>query len=160
MRKLYPRAVGILGMAWLLLPAMAQASERRAWIVYFSDQTSSFSDENLAVIHNAADYQQMSCPSESLTVIAGTDTLGGSDDNMRRSQDYATAVADKLVAEGVPRALVRMTALGESQQVVATGDNVAEALNRWAEIKIGEDDQWGVCDQDGNWSGKPASVAG
>ena len=127
---------------------MAQASERRAWIVYFSDQSSSFSDENLAVIHGAADYHQTVCPTESITVVAGTDTVGEPDDNMRRSQDYATAVADKLVADGVPRTLVHLTALGESQQVVATGDNVAEPLNRRAEIKIGEDGEWGVCDGD------------
>ena len=48
----------------------------------------------------------------------------------------ARAVADFLIAAGLPAEMIEIDAMGEADAPVATDDGVAEPLNRCAEIRV------------------------
>jgi outer membrane protein OmpA-like peptidoglycan-associated protein len=52
---------------------------------------------------------------------------------MRRAE----AVADELVAQGVPRAMIDVSGRGEADLAVQTGNGVVEPKNRRATIELG-----------------------
>lgn len=67
-------------------------------------------------------------------VVAHTDTSGEAAANLQLSVRRAQAVADRLAALGVDPSAIRVEGRGEQAPAVATGDGVAEALNRRATI--------------------------
>ena len=69
-----------------------------------------------------------------VTVTAHADTSGDPAANVRLSKRRAEAVAGALARRGVARSTVTLEPSGESRPAVATGDTVAEALNRRAVI--------------------------
>lgn len=69
-----------------------------------------------------------------ISITAHTDTLGSVTLNQRLSDRRADAVARALVAEGVEPGIINAEGFGERRPAVATGDEVAEQLNRRATI--------------------------
>ena len=63
-------------------------------------------------------------------VVGHTDRVGSPAANRRLAARRARAVADFLVASGVPAALIEMDGMGETGAPVSTDDGVAEPLNR------------------------------
>jgi len=69
-------------------------------------------------------------------VIGYTDTAGSAAYNRKLSERRAQAVADALVAEGVPRASLDVQWHGEDQLPVPTADGVPEPQNRRVSIAM------------------------
>ncbi len=65
-----------------------------------------------------------------LLLSGHSDTPGGSAGNLRLSRQRADAVADALVARGVPRSALRIEAAGEQRLLVPTAEGVREIHNR------------------------------
>ena len=70
-------------------------------------------------------------------VHAHADTAGPEDYNIELSRRRGERVADLLARAGVDRSKISVEAFGESRPAVATGDGVAEPLNRRATIDMG-----------------------
>jgi outer membrane protein OmpA-like peptidoglycan-associated protein len=72
-------------------------------------------------------------------IKAHTDTVGTAGANLALARARGQAVADRLVAEGVPPAIIRIDARGETQLARPTADGVAEPLNRrvWVDVQSG-----------------------
>jgi Cu-Zn family superoxide dismutase len=69
--------------------------------------------------------------------IAGhTDRSGSDAVNLAASRRRAEAVKAYLVAEGIPAAVLRVSAYGERNPIVPTEDGVREAQNRRVEIRF------------------------
>ena len=67
---------------------------------------------------------------ERIRVVGHTDRVGSPAANRRLAAKRARAVADFLVASGVPADLIEMDGMGETGAPVSTDDGVAEPLNR------------------------------
>ena len=65
-----------------------------------------------------------------IRVVGHTDRVGSPAANRRLAARRARAVADFLVASGVPADLIEMDGMGETGAPVSTDDGVAEPLNR------------------------------
>lgn len=74
---------------------------------------------------------------QSITVEGHTDSIGPDDYNQRLSERRARAVADWLIARGIPAHAIRSAGYGESRPIVPpTGNAEEEKLNRRVEIRI------------------------
>ncbi|MBE1236545.1 OmpA family protein [Phaeovibrio sulfidiphilus] len=71
-----------------------------------------------------------------LVVTGYTDTVGSEKTNLALSQRRAEAVVKALVKRGVPQSAIVVRAKGEADLAVATGENVANRLNRRVEITL------------------------
>lgn len=108
-------------------------------LVYFEHGSASLPSASRAeiVLRSAACHIQLR-PS-AVTIVGHADTSGSPAYNLELSRRRAQAVADRLVALGVDRSRIALNARGESAPAVATGDGVAEAVNRrvlidWREL--------------------------
>jgi outer membrane protein OmpA-like peptidoglycan-associated protein len=75
-------------------------------------------------------------PAAEVVVIGHTDTQGTDDYNDKLSLERARAVEQKLVALGFDAAHISVEGRGKRELMVRTGDNVADAHNRRAEILV------------------------
>jgi outer membrane protein OmpA-like peptidoglycan-associated protein len=74
---------------------------------------------------------------KSITVEGHTDSIGSDAYNQRLSERRARAVADWLVARGIPPGTIRAVGYGSSRPIVPqTGNAEEEKLNRRVEIRI------------------------
>jgi outer membrane protein OmpA-like peptidoglycan-associated protein len=74
---------------------------------------------------------------KSITVEGHTDSIGSDAYNQRLSERRARAVADWLVARGIPPDTIRAVGYGSSRPIVPqTGNAEEEKLNRRVEIRI------------------------
>jgi outer membrane protein OmpA-like peptidoglycan-associated protein len=71
-----------------------------------------------------------------VTVIGHTDTTGDAASNAALGLRRATLIRDRLIQAGLDGAVVEVRSHGESDPVVATPDNTAEARNRRVEVTI------------------------
>ena len=71
-----------------------------------------------------------------IEVAGHADRSGTPAYNQRLSQRRADAVAAELVARGVSRSEISVTAYGESRPLVPTADGVREPQNRRVEIVL------------------------
>lgn len=88
-----------------------------------------------AVVEQAARHYQAG-GFERIRLIGHSDTSGSAAENLEISLERAEAVRDRLVALGLPLFMIEVVARGESDPAVATGDGVAEALNRRVVIEV------------------------
>jgi OOP family OmpA-OmpF porin len=106
-----------------------------SFMVFFDWDRSNLSQQALTTIQQAADAFK-SKGSARITATGHTDTSGPESYNMALSLRRANAVKDALVRDGVPAQAITVVGKGESQLLVATGDNVREPQNRRVEIVI------------------------
>lgn len=123
---------------------VVQAHELKTWNIYF-DPVAELSSDGKMVLAAVAEYRHYGCPDQDLILVAYTDSRGPATDNLRRSTQYALAVADELTARGVPAEKITVRAVGESQLAVATGDDVDEPLNRRVEVWFNDGLDTGAC---------------
>ena len=74
--------------------------------------------------------------SQRVEVVGHTDSSGSNADNARLSERRAKAVADGLVALGVPQTVLAVDWRGESELAVPTPDGTKEPLNRRSTIAV------------------------
>ena len=111
------------------------AMESREFVVYFPFDQYVLTTEAQAVVQEAAQYAQ-SGAATSITVVGHADTSGSAAYNVRLSERRSKAVADALVASGVPQTALQVDWRGESQPAVPTPDGTKEPLNRRSTIGI------------------------
>ncbi|TAH36095.1 MAG: OmpA family protein [Alphaproteobacteria bacterium] len=92
---------------------------------------------------NAADIKEVKAlakraGTDNPVIVTGhTDTAGTRAGNMALSHRRAMAVRNVLIKAGVPSKNIRVEARGEDDLAISTGDNVREARNRRAGVRIG-----------------------
>ena len=139
------------GLAGGLLLAMASSvkaqtdkpcpiEDIREFILYFDIASTDVTVDGMAVIAAFAGFYKSSATSagpcrsagkmSKVTVKGHTDTVGSPAANMILSRKRADIVTDKLVKLGVPREIITVEGHGEEELAIATGDQVAEPLNR------------------------------
>ena len=113
-------------------PAPAPAKTN---LVFFDWDKYSLTPRALDVVSQAAS-DSKSQSTTTIQVSGYTDTSGTPVYNMGLSQRRATAVADQLVADGVPASEIETHAFGETHLLVPTGPGVREPQNRRVEIDL------------------------
>ncbi len=76
------------------------------------------------------------CPDAKLTVVGYTDNTGNDAVNIPLSESRAKAVADYLVAQGVPAGSVSSKGAGSADPIATNDTEAGKAQNRRTEIKV------------------------
>lgn len=120
-------------------PRAAAPVRPRPWpesgpsIVYFASGSARVEGEGIAVVRRMAeDYRQNG--RVTVEILANADNSGSQASNRRLTQRRARAVADALVSNGVPRAVILLRPRGEDEPQVMTPDGVPDPFNRYARI--------------------------
>jgi hypothetical protein len=123
---------GAFALALALAGPAAAQEERTVFFALGSDRLDAEAAQTVA--EAAADYAATG--STSISIVGHTDTTGSREYNQRLSQQRAETVRDALVARGVPEEELVLAWRGQDDLAVQTADNVAEPLNRRAEITL------------------------
>ena len=120
----------IAAAALLTLSACTMTSTPSVpYTVFFSKDSADIATDAAGIIAQAAAAAK-AAPAAHVTVLGYTGNAGSAAADMQLSQRRAQAVADALVADGIPA--TRITQQGRGQ----TGENPSEA-NRRVDIEIG-----------------------
>jgi OOP family OmpA-OmpF porin len=118
------------------LPPVAQCCvDLKDHIVYFDFDQSTLTPDGLSVVQEASKYA-LDYRATREVIVAHADTSGSAAYNMRLSERRSKAVAEAMVAFGVPAASLDVRWKGKSDPAVQTGDGVREPLNRRAKIDV------------------------
>jgi len=117
-------------------PAMAAlpAEPYRARL-YFIFDTSTFTPESEAAAQKVFDEIKARQIAEAI-VIGHTDTMGSEQYNIGLSERRADRVRQELIRRGIPENIITTKGVGESELLIDTADEVAEARNRRVEIDV------------------------
>ncbi len=117
-------------------PVVAPAPQTaRTYLVFFDFNRADLTGRAREIIAEAA--QNSRRVSSTRVEVAGhADRSGSPQYNQRLSQRRAEVVASELVARGVNRSDIGVTAFGESRPLVQTADGVREPQNRRVEIVL------------------------
>ncbi len=107
----------------------------KTYLVFFDWDKYSLTPRALDVVSQAAS-DSKSQSTTTIQVSGYTDTSGTPVYNMGLSQRRATAVANQLVADGVPASEIETHAFGETHLLIPTGPGVREPQNRRVEIDL------------------------
>ena len=108
--------------------------EYRQEIVYYEfDKGQSAETQN--TINRILDIGQY-CNVENIRVVGHTDRSGSASYNLRLSERRAKDAMDALISQGVNRAVITSSGMGETQPFIPTEDGVKEQLNRRTEVLI------------------------
>ena len=110
------------------------ANEYRQEIIYYEFDKGQ-SAETRATINRILDIGDY-CQVENISVVGHTDTSGSAAYNLALSERRAKDAMDELVRQGINRATISSSGMGETQPFVPTGDGVKEQLNRRTEVLI------------------------
>jgi hypothetical protein len=126
----------------LLLASLTAASAQELGTVFFDFNSAALDANAQAQVVVIADALE-SAPSYRPTVVVGhTDAVGSSEYNMQLGLRRARAVADALIAQGVPVSRIgSVSSQGKNELVVAVA--TAERRNRRAEVSL--DDLLSAC---------------
>jgi outer membrane protein OmpA-like peptidoglycan-associated protein len=113
-------------------PAPATA---RTYLVFFDFNRADLTGRAREIVAEAAQNSRR-VQSTRIEVAGHADRSGTPRYNQRLSQRRAEAVASELVARGVDRGEIGVTAFGESRPLVQTADGVREPQNRRVEIVL------------------------
>ena len=117
-------------------PQAAQApAPARTYLVFFDWDRADLTTRAREIISEAAQNSRR-VQATRIEVAGHADRSGTPQYNQRLSQRRADAVAAELVAQGVSRNEISMTAFGESRPLVPTADGVREPQNRRVEIVL------------------------
>jgi hypothetical protein len=109
--------------------------EPKHFTLYFkfeSDALTDESSEKVPEILNAV--KRLSVPE--VVVVGHTDTLGDASANVALGLKRAMSVRNVLVDAGIGPAMIEVASHGEADQLIKTGNNVAEPRNRRVEISV------------------------
>lgn len=115
-------------------PPPPAPKEAKSYVVYFAFDSAGLTPDARAVIADAASYEKDAAGGS--VVIGYTDTSGTAAYNEALSERRAKAVADELVAEGVPAESLDVSWRGKIDLAVPTPDGVREPLNRRTTIRV------------------------
>ena len=107
----------------------------RTYLVFFDWDRAELTGRAREIIGDAA-RNARATGSARVEVAGHADRSGTPAYNQRLSQRRADAVASELVARGIARGEITVTAFGESKPLVATADGVREPQNRRVEIVL------------------------
>jgi len=117
-------------------PQAAQApAPARTYLVFFDWDRADLTTRAREIISEAAQNSRR-VQATRIEVAGHADRSGTPQYNQRLSQRRADAVASELVARGVGREDIAVTAFGESRPLVQTADGVREPQNRRVEIVL------------------------
>ena len=116
-------------------PPAAAPAPARTYLVFFDWDRADLTARAREIIGEAAQNSRR-VQSTRLEVAGHADRSGTPQYNQRLSQRRAEAVAAELVARGVGRDEITVTAFGESRPLVPTADGVREPQNRRVEIVL------------------------
>jgi Cu-Zn family superoxide dismutase len=133
-------------MRWLVLilamanlhaaPAVAQVQEGQLFRVFFDWAKPELTRDAETTLGEVLTAYQRDKPSR-IDIAGHTDRSGSDAVNLAASRRRAEAVKTYLVAQGIPAALLRVSAYGERSPIVPTEDGVREGQNRRVEIRLG-----------------------
>ena len=109
--------------------------QRLSYLVFFDWDRFSLTQPARALIAAAAKAISEGQPAR-IQVNGHADLTGPAAYNQRLSQRRARAVADELVADGVPAQEIQIRAFGDRSPLIATGPGVREPQNRRVEIIV------------------------
>ena len=118
-----------------MLPAPAAPAPARTYLVFFDWDRADLTARAREIIGEAAQNSRR-VQSTRIEVAGHADRSGTPAYNQRLSQRRAEAVASELVARGISRNEIAVTAFGESRPLVPTADGVREPQNRRVEIVL------------------------
>jgi len=127
------RPVAILQPGIVYIPPVG---DRREVDVYFDWDKSELKARGLEQVRAFADRLKAWGGGVDMTVIGHADRSGPDAYNMALSQRRAVAVRDRLVAEGVSPAVIRVRWRGEREPAVPTADGVRQPENRRSFIRL------------------------
>ena len=104
-----------------------------AMVLLFDVGTAKLGPENEAMLDKASRMYRESRP-VIMAIVGSSDTTGSPTRNLMLSQARANAVAQGLVARGIPAEQTQIVAKGVTRLPVPTGPGVAEPRNRRVEI--------------------------
>ncbi len=107
-----------------------------SFMTFFDWDSYKLNDQAVRTIHEAAVAYQNKGAAARVTATGYTDTTGSNQYNERLAQRRVEAVRAALVKEGVPAASITTASRGESDLLVATGDEVKDQRNRRVQIII------------------------
>jgi len=116
-------------------PAAPAPSIARTYLVFFDFNRADLTARAREIIGEAAQNARRA-QSTRIEVAGHADRSGTPQYNQRLSQRRAEAVASELVARGVGRDEIGVSAFGESRPLVPTADGVREPQNRRVEIVL------------------------
>ncbi len=120
----------IFGDALAAMPPPA-----RRYLLYFESGSETLTPDARALVADIlTTVQQRTRPDVSIT--GHTDTTGTASANVALGLRRAELVRDLLLAAGLAGDLVEVASHGETNPVVATPDNTAEAQNRRVEVTV------------------------
>ncbi|MFM8534003.1 MAG: OmpA family protein [Acidimicrobiia bacterium] len=103
------------------------------FMVFFDMGSSTLSQQSQGTLQQAASAYK---PGASVAATGYTDTVGTAEYNMILSQRRADAAKAALVKGGVPATAIATAGKGEGDQLVKTGDGVAEPQNRRVQVVV------------------------
>jgi OmpA-OmpF porin, OOP family len=116
-------------------PAAPAPAIARTYLVFFDFNRADLTARAREIIGEAAQNARRAQATR-IEVAGHADRSGTPQYNQRLSQRRAEAVASELVARGVGRGDIGVTAFGESRPLVPTADGVREPQNRRVEIVL------------------------
>ncbi|MBV1798025.1 OmpA family protein [Siccirubricoccus sp. G192] len=116
-------------------PPAAAPAPARTYLVFFDWDRADLTARAREIIAEAAQNARR-VQSTRIEVAGHADRSGTPQYNQRLSQRRAEAVAAELVARGISRNEIAVTAFGESRPLVPTADGVREPQNRRVEIVL------------------------
>jgi len=105
------------------------------FMLYFVTGTDELTEESKAELPKILD-ELKHRPVPDVLVIGHTDTVGEYRTNDQLSAQRAETVKGFLVGIGIPAGRIQVAGRGEREQIVPTGDNTDEPLNRRVEINV------------------------
>ena len=125
-------SAAVLAAAFITAPALAQTADEGLKI-HFATGSSAIGSDGVGVLDTAARLFRDGNPI--VMIVAGVaDTVGRPESNLRLSIRRAQAVADGLVARGIPADRLQVLGRGNSDLVVQTADEVDSPENRIVSI--------------------------
>ncbi len=107
----------------------------RRYLLYFDSGSDTLTPESKTLVAEIlATVQARARPD--VSVVGHTDTTGAAAANVTLGLRRAGLVRELLIAAGLEAALVEVSSHGESNPVVPTADNIAEARNRRVEVTV------------------------
>lgn len=103
--------------------------------LYFIFDTSTFTAESEIAAQKIFDEIKTRQIAEAI-VIGHTDTMGSEQYNIGLSERRAERVRQELIRRGISENIITTKGMGESELLIETADEVAEARNRRVEIDV------------------------